>query len=656
MFDPFREAIQNRFETAVLSRFGAPAPALIWTYPPRVALGDLACPVAFELARRTKRAPAEIAADLLPAARGLPGVARAAVAAGGYLNLFLDRPRYVMEIIRQARSGAAPPPPARPEKKIIEHTNINPNKAAHVGHLRNAVLGDTLGRALRYLGEPVEIQNYIDDTGVQVADVIVGLRYLRGIGPDGLDSLPGRIDYYLWDLYRDVTERYEREPDLLERRREVLRDLEARAGENARLAADLTRRVVRRHLETMQRINVTYDLLPWEGDILAERFWEKTFRRLIATGAAFRPETGRNAGCWVMRIPDAAEDGGAEDGEKVLVRSDGTVTYIGKDIAYQLWKFGLLEADFSYGPFHEYPDGRVLWSTGPPDGGAAAPRFGRGRVIYNVIDSRQSRLQRLVAEGLRALGHGAEADRSVHFSYEMVTLSRACAAELGILEAGADPDRESVEISGRKGQGVKADDLIDLLTRKARAEVEKRNPEFQPEEARRAAEVIAVGALRYFMIRFNRNRVLTFDLQDALSFEGDTGPYLQYSVVRARNILRKLEERGGGTPADLADRVASIDWSFLGGPEEGDACWEIVLPLTQWRDRVAQAVASLELSTLSRACFQLAQRFNAYYHRFPVIQEEDRSRREARAVLVYLYREQMGEALATLGIEVPDRM
>jgi arginyl-tRNA synthetase len=656
MFDPYREEIKNRFRSALRSRFGEPLPQLVWNLPPKVQLGDLASPVAFELAKRVKKAPADMARELIGAAEPLPGVRRAEVAGGGYINLFLDRRDYLVQALRQVRSGGTPPAPSPENKNIIEHTNINPNKAAHVGHLRNAVLGDTLGRAFRHLGEPVEIQNYIDDTGVQVADVVVGLRRLRHIDTAGLESIPGRLDFYLWDLYSEVTGRYEQDAALLEVRQEVLRDLEAGRGENARLAGAITERIVRHHLETMGRINVSYDLLPWEGDILAEKFWEKTFQRLRESGAAYRPEEGKHRGCWVMRI--AGPDSGNEDddSEKVLVRSDGTVTYIGKDIAYQLWKFGLLDADFRYRPFLHYPDGRVLWSTGKQTDGPGAPRFGHGRIIFNVIDSRQSHLQRLVADGLRALGHEQEAERSIHFSYEMVTLSRTCAEEMGLLREGADPDRSSVEISGRKGQGIKADDLLDTLVEKAESEVAKRNPGFTAEEVRRTAEIIAVGALRYFMVKFNRNRIITFDFQDALSFEGETGPYLQYSVVRACNILRKIEEREGRTPDDLTPAIDTADWSFLEDSEEGDAYWDILYSGLQFRSRVRQAVETLELPTLARACFQWAQKFNAYYHRYPVIQEKDPGRKAARMLLVFLYREQMREALQTLGVEVPERM
>ncbi len=655
VFEPFRKGIQDRIEKALLDLYGEPLPPLVWNHPPKVELGDVALPVAFEVAKRARQAPFQVAEKLIKATHPLPGVHRAEVAGGGYINLFLDRSVCIQEVYRRRTTGVRETPDGDRGKIIIEHTNINPNKAAHAGHLRNAVLGDTLARAFRYLGEEVEIQNYIDDTGVQVADVILGLKHLRGVDGAGVDKLPEPIDEYCWDLYRDVTAEYEKNPQLEKTRRDILQDLEHDSGENARIGRNLTRRIVKHHLKTMERIGVTYDLLPWEGDILAKKFWERTFQRLKNAGTAYLVGDGKHRGCWVMRIDENGGGKNVEESEKVLVRSDGTVTYVGKDIAYQLWKFGLLDADFSYGPFHEYPDGRVLWSTRREPQGGVPPAFGRGRVIYNVIDTRQARLQKIVAAGLRALGYSEEATRSIHFSYEIVALSPDCARELGYLEEGSGSQPAFVEISGRRGQGVKANELIDILRQKAAGEIRKRNPDFSEEEAGRSAERIATGALRYFLVKFNRNRKIIFDFKDALSFEGDTGPYVQYSVVRASNILRKIHEREGWTPEDLKGKVDSLDWSFLEGTE-GDHYWEIVSVGSRWPERVRQAVESLEISLLSRHCFSLAQKFNAFYHRYPVIREPDHNRKLARMLLVYLYREQMLESLETLGIPVPERM
>jgi arginyl-tRNA synthetase len=460
--------------------------------PPRRAFGDLAVPVAFELARRLRKAPRVIAQEIVAALGEIEGISRIDATANGYVNFFLDRPAALTSWLRPADRPSA----VAAEKEIVEHTAINPNKAAHIGHLRNAALGDAFGRLLRYLGRRVEIQNYIDDTGVQVADVAVGFNELESRDLAAVKALAEstRFDYYCWDLYARVTEWYEEDKDRLRIRAAALHDIERGGNETAELARFIADRIVRAHLATMRRLNIDYDLLTWEGDILRLHFWSHAFEFLKRTGAVFRQNEGRLKGCWVMRIEDEAPavdgDSPAADGEtaedepreKVIVRSDGTVTYVGKDMAYQLWKFGLLGKDFHYRIF-EKDGAHPLWST-TSDSQASdqrAPEFGKASWVCNVIDTRQSYLQKLVKQALAALGYEAQAEHSVHYAYEMVALSHATARELGYAAAD-DEGRPFVEVSGRKGLGVKADDLIDRLTNKAASEVAKRNPDLGADE------------------------------------------------------------------------------------------------------------------------------------------------------------------------------
>ena len=543
--------------------------------PPTRTLGDLAVTVAFQLARTLRKPPRAIAQELALAIGTLPGVARVEAAANGYLNLYLDRPSFLIARVRQEVAAAIAPA----EKTIVEHTAINPNKAAHIGHLRNAALGDTLVRALRFRGTPVEVQNYIDDTGLQVADVIVGFQEIEHRTVDEVRQIADstRFDYYCWDLYSRVTAWYEEDRAHVEVRAAVLHDLERGGNDTSAMGAFIVDRIVRAHLKTMARINIGYDLLTYEGDIIRLQFWAHTFEILKAQGSVFLQTEGKLAGCWVMRIEDrggassaptaaasnvvgaelarppelARPDAGDESREKVIVRSNGVVTYVGKDIANQFWKLGLLGRDFRYRLFDRQPTGHPLWSTTSGDSDPAAPAFGRATRIYNVIDSRQMYLQALLSQALRTLGHPREAENSIHFSYEMVALSHATARELGY-ETPAEGDearKPFVEVSGRKGLGVKIDDLLDLLTDKAAAEVGKRNPEFSPDECRRVGAQIAVAAIRYFMLKYSRGKLIVFDIEEALSFEGETGPYLQYAVVRANNIFHKLQEREGQSEA-----------------------------------------------------------------------------------------------------------
>jgi arginyl-tRNA synthetase len=657
------EALRREVSRACAEDLKAPLESPVVEIPADTRLGDLAAPAAFELARRLRRAPRDIARDLARALRLPEGMARAEAAGAGYVNVFLDRRRFA----RALGEHLSRSPAAGGEQVIVEHTSINPNKAAHIGHLRNAVLGDTLVRLLHHTGSRVDVQNYIDDTGVQLADLMVGFEDLRGLGAAEVGALAGRFDYLCWDLYAEVGEHYAADPARLERRRAMLERLEKREPRARALADLITDRIVRAHLATMERLGVRYDLLAWEGDILALRFWERAFERLKAEGAVHLVTEGKNAGCWVMALGPreeggkgpggrAAEGGDAPDDEaKIIVRSNGTVTYVGKDIAYQMWKFGLLGADFRYRIFQRSPDGATLYSTTAGPGVEPHPPFGHARAVYNVIDSRQAYLQRVVAEGLRALGHTAQAERSAHFSYEMVALSHACARELGYQLSAEDEARPFVEVSGRKGLGVKADDLIDRLLDRARAEVRSRHADLGAASLDATASSIAVGALRYFMLKFTRNKIIAFDFDEALAFEGETGPYLAYSTVRAANILRKLREREGDEAARVAADDGDIDWGYLESAE-GIEHWSLMSALGRDVWTGVQALQSLELSLFAKYLFSLAQQFNTFYHHYPVIQESHPGRRRLRVLLCDLFVRQMRRSMNLAGLPIPERM
>ena len=661
------ERIRARLQAVLQERYALSreaCPAIVIQYPPNRPLGDLAITVAFELARTLRKAPRVIAQELVEALGEIEGVARAEAAPNGYVNVYLDRARY----LRAALSDDAAPAGGggHSDKAIVEHTAINPNKAAHIGHLRNAALGDTLVRLLRFHGHPVETQNYIDDTGVQVADVVVGFETLESKSLSDVKSLAEstRFDYYCWDLYARVTEWYEGDLERLEKRRQALRDLEHGDAASADMATFIADRIVRYHLATMDRLNVEYDLLSWEGDILRLDFWTTAFDVLKQAGVLFLQETGKRAGCWVMAIDDGRPDqeqpdGGDEARLKVVVRSDGTVTYVGKDIAYQFWKFGLLDRDFHFRLYATQRSGRPLWATTsaaaePHDDRRQPPEFGRAATVYNVIDTRQSYLQRLLQQALSAVGHPGEAERSTHFSYEMVALSHGTAARLGY-DTGKSRDRPFVEVSGRKGLGVKADDLLDLVTEAAATEVRVRNPEFDDAEVQRIAAMIGVAAVRYFMVKYSRGKIIAFDLDEALSFEGESGPYLQYAAVRAGNILNKLQLKDGTTTTAIIEGLGDLAVAPLDDPD-GTDLWGLVLEASRLDEVADQAVRTLELSALAKYAFGLAQSFNAFYHRYPVLNEPSADVRLWRAAAVVYFRTQLGRTLELMGCDVPPRM
>ena len=632
------------------TRYGLDIPVAA-EQPKQPEFGELALPVAFQLARELRKPPRAIAAELAAELPQVEGIAKLEVAGNGYINVRFDRGAYG----RALMAPAAGKETAGGEKIIVEHTNVNPNKAAHIGHLRNAVLGDTFVRMLRASGQTVEVQNYIDNTGVQVADVVVGFHYLEKKSLVEVRALiedpTVRFDYLCWDLYARVSAYYHGNAEALKWRQQTLHAIEQGEGGLAELAHLVSNAIVECHLKTMLRLGIEYDVLPRESEILHLNFWARAFELLKERKAIYFETEGKNAGCWVMPGAAFSENAGEEE-SKVIVRSNGTVTYVGKDIAYQLWKFGLLGRDFFYRPHSTYPDGRVLWISTDEPAGAETPQFGRASRVYNVIDSRQSYLQDVVVAGLRALGFHEQADRSVHFSYEMVALSPRTCVELGIELSEEDRQRPYVEVSGRKGLGVKADDLIDKLIEKARAEVDSRHPEQPAEERRRVAEQIATGAMRYFMLKYTRNSVIAFDLQEALSFEGETGPYVQYAAVRARNILRKLAERGEALP----DFARELDAAAMGRQLAAEDFWQLTLAISKADSALDRALASGEPAHFARFAFQLAQAFNNFYHEYPVLHEPEPERRTFLLWMTSYFRSQLERTLDVLGVPVPEYM
>ncbi len=669
MFSEIQQAVRRRFVQAVQHLFGVVADVPVLASAPSAEMGEISITSCFDLAKRLRQSPRKIAEEIAPHLLPLDGVERVSVAGPGYINLHLDRAALALSLWPLRANGAAPSPSPVPapaasgRKVLVEHTSINPNKAAHIGHLRNAVLGDTLARLLRFRGCAVEIQNYIDNTGVQVADVVVGfsvlekrsLEQVRALIPE---SPAGRFDYLCWDLYARASQYYLAHPEALKLRDETLKAIEEGAGEAAAMAEMISTAIARLHLTTMLRLDIHYDLMVQESEILRLDFWKSAFELMKQTGTIHVEETGKNRGCWVMRLDDQTASGqdneDPEEGAKIIVRSNGTVTYVGKDIAYHLWKFALLGKDFGYRRFFHYPDGADLWRTAV-NGEPGAPPFGNGAEAYAVIDTRQSYLQDVVRKALLALGYSAQAGRLHHFAYEVVGLSTGCAADMGMDVSEDDRRRGYVEVSGRKGLGIKADDLINALTDHALKEVQARNVISAAEEQRDCARMIAAGALRYFLLKYARRTIIAFDFKEALSFEGETGPYLQYTVVRARAILRKFRE--------MEDRASRLDEMvpranlarFLGG-EQGLPFWELVLLSAQLETSVEQAIATEEPSALAKHAFQMAQAFNNFYHRTRILQEPDGAFQRFLLFLVQLSAGTLTQALNLLGIEVPGRM
>jgi arginyl-tRNA synthetase len=645
-----QQELAGAVREAAREAFGIELEAVAFQYPPRVELGDVALTAPFDLAKRLRRKPREIAEALATRLARAPGVGRAEVAGGGYLNLYLERGAATRRLHEALAGGCRAP--AQPGHVIVEHTSINPNKAAHIGHLRNACLGDTFVRLLRHRGHDVGVQNYIDDTGVQVADVVVGFQHVEHKSLPELESIDGRFDYHCWDLYARVGDFYAADPRHKALQAEALHAIEQGGNDTARLAERVAARIVECHLATMARLGIRYELLARESDILRLHFWDRAFELLRQRGAIRQETTGKNQGCWVL--PMGEGDASAVDEDKIIVRSNGTVTYTGKDIAYQLWKLGRLDRDFRYRVYRREGDGHVLWTTTSGEGDPGAPRFGLASAVYNVIDVGQSYPQRVVKAGVAALGHAEGAAGSHHLAYEKVVLSPATARALGY---DVSEDEAAVKVSGRKGLGVKADDLLDALVAKARAEVAARDPEREAAARERTARAVATGALRYFMLKFSRTRIITFDMEEALAFTGETGPYVQNAVVRARNIFGKLEAEGHSVPALLQRARAAGLARFLEG-EEGDEVWSLLLLMARSEEVAEQAIRAEDVALVAKHAFAVAQAFHSYYQkpRYSLLHAESEDLRAYRTLVVDAFVRQMEVLLELLGIPVPERM
>ncbi len=631
--------MKQGLQEGLLEVFGEEVPQdeIAVATPPNPEFGDLSSPVSMKMAKRLRRSPMDIANSLAGFLQvsPIPYVREISVTPPGYINFLLDYPSYgstLLSLIEQQKDAYGNNPDGAGEKFVIEHTNINPNKAAHIGHLRNACLGDTLARLAHKCGFDVEAQNYIDDTGTAVADVVVGLHYLKETY-DGSQ----RFDYFCWDLYTRVNLMYQEDPELAAKQAEVLHLIEAGDNEIAALAKETSKKIVDCHLATMGRLDVFYEVLTWESDIMKMGFWRHAFEKMKETGGIVYEETGPNQGCWVVKLGDLPEFSNLENPDKVLIRSNGTATYTAKDIANQMWKFGILGKDFRYRPYCTQLNGEVLWTSDMD--GAVMDRFGKASMVMNVIDIRQKYLQDVLRLSLYKLGFTREAERSIHFGYEVVALSAAAARELGV---EVSDDRDIYAMAGRKGIGVKADDLMDRIIEKTTDEVTKRHPEMTPEEQRALGEIIAVGAVRYYMVRYNTNSLIVFDFNEALSLQGNTGPYLQYAHARAANILRK-------TPTDVHDWSGMVPETLI--PAEKD----LLRKLAEYPLIIRRGFTEVAPSVVTDYAYSLATSFMGFYENAPVIAAQGDSR-AFRIQMVKAFKEVMANTLYVLGIPAPERM
>ncbi len=612
-FREFEEEVRSLLSDAVKAA-GYPKIDVDVSLPGDPSFGDATSTIALKLSKTLSVNPSEVAAKIKEKAKikGKRYVADLAAHPAGYLNFTLNLASFTHDTLEEVLAGKEVGllEVGKGKSLAIEHTNVNPSKALHVGHARNLVLGDSLSRIIRHLGYSLQVLDYIDDSGAQVADVIVGLRFLgmKDEPPPGM-----KFDTYCGDnVYVGVNQEYERNPALKEKQSLVLREIESGVGEIAEYSGKIVNRILRAQLQTCWRLGATYDLLNWESHFLKSKLWGLLFEEMKERGLAILKQEGENKGCWVIIDPETKE-------EKVLVRSDGTAVYVAKDIPYAAWKIGLVRDPFSYDVYATQPDGSPLWTSAVKGANRKKhPKFGSADKAISVIDSRQSYLQKIVRRVLEGLKEGSS-DRYHHRSYEVVPMQ------------------------GRKGIYVNADTILEALKKKAIEETKKRNPDDPIDWVERVAEAVAVAALRFELVKQDPDKVIVFDLEDSLRLEGETGPYLLYSYARARRIIEKSGERPS---------VDSKGASLLSHPMEK----ELVKKIAMFDISLLTAGEYLSPKEVARYAYKLSVLFNEFYEALPVIKAEDQQLRGARLALVEAFSRTLNQALLLIGISAPDRI
>jgi arginyl-tRNA synthetase len=636
--------------------------------PPQPEWGDFSSAICLSMAKQRRESPMKIAQEMAERLRSKvpPYIQEINISPPGYLNFKVDWSGLAQDLIPQILQEGElfGKPASKPKQKIfIEHTSVNPNKAMHIGHLRNSVLGDTVARVLQWLGFSTEVCNYIDDTGLQVVDVVTALLYLdASFYQEGSHSknlwekvqVDQPLDYFCWDLYARFQKELEDNPSLLQKREEVLHKIEEGSNPIARFAKELATQIVQTHLETVAQLFIFYDLLNWESDIIGRGFWEATFDLLKEKGTLRFETEGPNKGCWVIPFGGIVETAeGVKSLDKILVRSNGSVTYTGKDVAYQLWKFGLLKKDFLYKKWGSQANGEILWTTAPE--GELDDRFSKsfGYVdrVVNVIDTRQSYPQQVVVECLRQMGFEKEANESIHLAYEVVNLSPQSARLLGIEDTEG---KRAYAMSGRSGTGVKAKDFIQRVKQKVREKAD------HPLEER-VASALATAAIRYYLLKFTLESQIVFDFDEALKTTGDTGVYLEYAHARACSILRKAQE----LKIDPQWRRVGID-SYrdcipkpLTETERG-----LLDALSRFPSAVTKTGKTLRVSQLTEYAFELAASFTHFYEhpdpgaevQTPFIHLQDQGLQTFRLSLVKSFQKVMASTLNLMGMPTLERI
>ncbi len=602
--------------------------------PPRERFGDLSTPLAFALTDTLGRSPLDVAKEVARAVRPGGLVAKVGYAEPGYVNFWADPAALADATIGEALSegpefGRASIGEGR--RVQVEHTSVNPNKALHIGHARNVILGDTLARLLGFAGYDVEIANYVDDTGVQVADIVMAFRYLA------FDhEKPGvKFDQYCGnEVYVRVHEQVQRSQTLRKLRDQVARLIDRHEGDVAIFAREIASRILKEQLQTCWRLGASYDALVWESDVLRERLWELAFEEMKRKGTVEYMEDGPHAGCWVARLTHLPEF--AFETDKVLVKSDGSTTYVAKDMAFAMWKLGLLKSPLKFREFVDQPTDGVVWSTSRE--GVEKP-FGSTDLAVSVIDVRQSRNQEVIRIVLSGLYGEDTAHRYLHYGYEVVSLSRSTMEK----HLGVTTDRRYEHMSGRKGLYINVDPFLDLIRDVAIKESRARNPQESQEWLEEIGERVALASLRYAMLASDRNKIVVFDVDRALDVTEESGSYVLYGYVRARSILEKAGEKPS---------VEGVDGRLLTTVQE----WRLLKAISKFPTMIERAARDMEVTGLARYMHSLTTYFNKFYETCQVLDVADPNLTGTRLALVKAYAQTTENLAKILGLPLVQRM
>ncbi len=632
-FREFREEVSDWVQAAMKAK-SLPSVSSSPVEPPRADLGDLSLTMCFQLAKMTGQAPMDLA-DMIAdhELTGFDLIESVQVVPPGYLNLKVKQPELTYRTIQGAMSDSSfgKIDIGKGKTVLIEHTSVNPNKALHVGHLRNLFVGDVLYRILTFMGYDAKVLNYIDDSGLQVADLIIGFKYCN-FGQEPPPRM--KFDQYCGDeVYTKVTSLYEEEPELLLKRTHVLTDLEDKTTATAGFRNEIVERVLADQLKTCWRAGAEYHLLNYESHIIAYKLWDELFELLKTREIIEKATKGKQKGCWVVKVDDVKQK------DKVIVRSDGTATYIAKDLSYAAWKVGILKDVFSYGIHLKQPSEEPLWATNLTSELKEHPKFSPSDFCITVIDARQANLQKIISSILNKLADPESSSRYLHLGYEVVSLDKETAKDLGFSYEG----KKIVQMSGRKGLSVNADLVMDAIWKKSYDETKKRNASDDENWIKKVAGIVSLGALRFSLLKQDLQKMIVFSMKESLNLEGETGPYVQYARARACRILEKSTEEAEINLKSAASLNSDQEFALVKAISKLDIILE-------------DTTQNLSPNTVARYCYDLANTFNIFYEKIPVLREEDAQTRKARLALVTAFSTVTERCLHLLGIESPDRI